>query len=296
MRVEAGQEEQLTPDFHEIESFDLAPSEKEMVISADAGEGLNIGLLSIDGGEIRWIFPDPLPERLVTWAPRGSKISYVVEAHDGSIIRTVHIPTSYQLSIDFPLSSITSIAWEPAAEKFAVALSSTDRSPRVDLMRYGGEERETIYGGGLVTPGNIDRVGAAVVRMPRVVRYGQRQPLVVWITKESPFAWNESRDRVVRDSDSGLAVVAPVAVNAQLWSDLLSLPWVDKDHVFVIYNHLPDRELILPRDAVVTVIRPDEKQRTPREKGHLVLVPAGRPESSESFAVDYILGKLQKRK
>jgi hypothetical protein len=297
VKLEAGQEKRLTPDFAVIDSFDIAPSGKEIVISADAGEGLNIGLLSMDGGEIRWIFPDPLPERLVTWAPRGSKISYVVEAHGGSIIRTVHIPTSYQLSIDFPLSTITSMAWEPAAEKFAVSLSSAHRSPGIDLMRYGGEERETIFGGAVVNADAVDRVGAAVVMMPRVVRYGQRQPLVVWVTKESPFAWNESRGRLGRESDSGIAVVSPAAVTAQLWSDLLSLPWVDKDRVFMIYNHVPEREAILPQDAAVTVVRPDEKRRdVGRGKRGLVLVPAGRPEIAEGFAVDYILGKLQKRK
>lgn len=297
VRLEAGLQKLLTPEFVEIDSFDLAPSGKEIVISANAGEGLNVGLLSIDGGDIRWIFPDSLPERLVTWAPRGSKISYVVEAPGGSIIRTVHIPTSYQLSIDFPLSSITSIAWEPAAEKFAVSLSSADRSPRVDLMRYGGEERETIFGGAAVNPTNVDRVGAAVMWMPRVIRYGQRQPLVVWATKGSSFAWNDSRVRLARESEAGIAVVPPPAVDAKLWSELLSLPWVDKDRVFMIYNHMPDQQPVVPTDTAVTVIRPDENRRDARRgKQNTVLVPAGRPEIPESFAVDYILGQLQKRK
>jgi hypothetical protein len=297
VKVEAALQTQLTPDFSAIDSFDLAPSEKEIVISADAGKGLNVGLLSIDGGEIRWIFPDSLPERVVSWAPRGSKISYVVEALGGSIIRTVHIPTSYQLSIDFPLSHITSIAWEPSAEKFAVSLSSADRAPRVDLMRYGGEDRETIFGGTAVSQNIVDRVGEAVVVMPRVTRYGQRQPLVVWVARESPFAWNDARSRVSRDSDAGIAIVPPSAVSASLWPELLSLPWVDKDRVFIVFNHLPANEPIMPQGVAVTVIRPAENRRAiGRGKQSTVLVPGGRPEIPESFAVEYILGKLQKRK
>src|SRR5205807_8315221 len=100
-RLIAG-ETALTPQFTAIQSFDVSLERGEVAFSARRTDNFDIGLVSLDGSDVHWIPQDPADETDVQWAPRGNKISYVVHSRTGDLVRTVHIPTSLQLTVDFP--------------------------------------------------------------------------------------------------------------------------------------------------------------------------------------------------
>jgi len=110
----------LTPDFPAIDSFSVSAERGEVVFSAKRKDSFDIGLVSTDGSPIHWVPEDPADEVAVQWAPRGNKISFVVRGRTGDLVRTVHVPTSAALTVDFPYATVRSLTWEPAAERFAV--------------------------------------------------------------------------------------------------------------------------------------------------------------------------------
>src|SRR5437763_7450088 len=99
----------LTPQFLAIDSLDVSLDRKEIVFSAKRKDNFDIGLVSLDGSDIHWVPEDPADEVGVRWAPRGNKVSFIVHTKTGSIVRTVHIPTATQLSVDFPHAQIDSL-------------------------------------------------------------------------------------------------------------------------------------------------------------------------------------------
>lgn len=282
----------LSDEFRKIDSFDISPDDRELVLSADTGQSLDVGLLSSDGGEVQWVYPDPLPERGVTWAPRGNKVSYVVETTAGALLRTVHVPTSFQLTVDFPLSAITATAWEPNAEKFAVVSSALTRGPRIELLRYNGEDRQTLW----AAPGDLraefDQVGNALLLQPAILRYEKRYPLVVWITEESPFQWNSARASLHRSGKVATAIARPGDA-AALRKAVADRPWVDKSRVFVVYSE-GGRDL---NDfAGSTIIAPSAEMADQYEiRGNNpveVRVPRREAAVIEAFAADFIRSQL----
>src|SRR5262249_48593584 len=133
VRVEHGKlvagTNELTPQLAAIQSFDVSLERREVVFSAKNGaDNFDIGLVSLDGSDIHWFPSDPADETDVQWAPRGNKVSYIVHLKAGDVVRTVHVPTAAQLSVDFPYASIRALAWDRAAERYAVVISSPDAS------------------------------------------------------------------------------------------------------------------------------------------------------------------------
>src|SRR4029077_5845522 len=126
----------LTPEFLAIDSYDVSLARKEIVFSAKRKDNFDVGLVSMDGSDIHWIPEDPSDEVNAQWAPRGNKVSYILHTPTGSIVRTVHIPTAAQLSVDFPQTQVDALAWEPQAERFAVVVESPDASQRLVSMTY----------------------------------------------------------------------------------------------------------------------------------------------------------------
>jgi len=116
-----------------IESFDTSESRQEVAFAAKktAGSSFDIGLVAVEGSDISWVPSDPADEVAVQWAPRGNKISYVVRAKAGDVVRTVHIPTSFQETVELPSSRVHALGWDPPADRYAVAYSSPDASDRV---------------------------------------------------------------------------------------------------------------------------------------------------------------------
>lgn len=231
-----GRETVLTAErLRRIESFDLSPDEKEIVFAADRIGNLDVGLVSSEGSEIRWVGPDPANERSVSWAPRGNKVTYVVETATGSLLRTVHVPTAYQVAIDLPFATARSISWEPKAERFAFVRDSLRDGSAIEIARYAGEERRTLTASRGGFGGEPDvLVGAgvrAIVFGPTRLQYGEKRPAVVWVGTDA-----SARDaaRYEYPGEIAHAVVIDGEPGAAFWDALLTLPWIDPARLFVV--------------------------------------------------------------
>src|SRR5581483_5125032 len=105
----------LTPRFAAVQSFDVSLDRREVVFSAKHTDNFDIGLVSLDGSDIHWFPSDPADETDPQWASRGNKVCYIVHATSGDVVRTVHVPTATQLSVDFPYATIRALAWDREA-------------------------------------------------------------------------------------------------------------------------------------------------------------------------------------
>src|SRR5216684_5458330 len=170
----------LTPSFLAIDSYDVSAERKEVVFSAKRKDNFDVGLVSVDGSDIHWIFEDPVDETLAQWAPRGNKISYVMHNPAGDMVRTVHIPTAATLTVPFPWCRVRALAWEPEAERFALTLSCLTSSERVDNLRFGGEGGRTDVAPSVRLDLVPEPFAGGVLLRPPAVPYGDRFPLVVW--------------------------------------------------------------------------------------------------------------------
>src|SRR6185436_6161380 len=145
IRVEGGRlfnaDKPITDAFAAIDSFDYSASRGEVVFSARRDAGFDVGLAAADGSVVNWLPNDPSDEVMVEWAPRGNKISYIVRAPTGDLVRTFHIPSSFHFVADFGAATIHALEWDATAERFAVAYNTLDASDRVEVMRYEVKER-----------------------------------------------------------------------------------------------------------------------------------------------------------
>jgi hypothetical protein len=182
-----------------IDSFDIDPKGQEVVFSASRSGNYDVAVISSEGGEPKWIAPDPRDERMVRWAPRGNKVSYVMRTFGATAIRTVHLPTSYQLTASLPFTDVTDLQWDPRAERYAVIASTPTRSPHVLTMKYSGEDQKSV-----TTPlelnAEIDQLPgrSEVVLLPQHVRYGSRYPVVVLAEELDPFAWSDTAAAILK--------------------------------------------------------------------------------------------------
>ena len=278
----------LTPLFTAIESFDISESRREVVFSAKREASFDIGLVTLEGSAVSWVPEDPADEIGVTWAPRGNKISYFVRAAGGDLVRTVHIPTSVALAVDFPYSVARSLVWDAPAERFAVTLDSIDASSRVETMRYGGEERR------LAIP-PVTRLKAEVVPMgphsvmlqPEGLRYDERLPLIIWVTSGERNAWSDARGRLLQQVRAGCLVTDRVP-DGDLWDKVRDLKWVDSRKTFVVNttNHL------LPTNSNAIYISgdPSVPLRSYIRGKNLIRV---QPADVESFSAGFIADQLK---
>ncbi len=278
--------------FAAIDSFDVAPEGTEVVFSARREPGFDIGLVSTEGGEVRWIGPDPLHERMVRWAPRGNKFAYVLETSAGSVVRSVHVTTGFQVSAPLPLTRVLDLAWEPEAERLALLVTSPEASERVETMRYDGTERQTA-----VPPAarseeadQLAGVPGAVVFPPRNVRYNETLPLVIWETKWGPFAFHEDRARLQQNRRVGSVVVSPgTTATRAFWSAVAELAWVDPTKVFVVASDPTGLEEI-PETFQVTVLTAGGDSAGSSERVTIVRSESG---SLEDFAVLWLDERLR---
>ena len=221
----------LTEQFAAIESFDYAPKSDEVIFSARRDKGFDIGLVAGDGSKTNWAPADPADEVMVQWAPRGYKASYVVRAPLGDVVRTLHIPTSFQYAIDFGPATIYDVAWEPNGEKYAVAYSTIDASDRVEVLRYDGTDRVVARKPDAKLDADVVSFapGAYALR-PRDLRYNERLPVVVWLADR--FEWSDGRYALMRDARVAL-IVAHKADEA-LWKAVSATAWMDSHRTFVV--------------------------------------------------------------
>jgi hypothetical protein len=221
----------LTPPFAAIDSFDVSLERKEVVFSAKRTSNFDVGLVSIDGSDIHWIPEDPADEVSPQWAPRGNKVSYIVQTATGSIVRTVHIPTATPLSIDFPRTQVDALAWEPDGARFALVLESPDESQHLVSMSYAGEQRQKVLAASEWLSVSLEPIGGALVMRPNEMRYNEKLPLVIWIDPK-PFAWSDARAALMRSSRVAIAITPKLGDN--FMTEIRNVAWIDSSRTYIV--------------------------------------------------------------
>jgi len=270
-----------------IESFDVSPDEKEVVFSGRRGSGLDVGLVSTEGSRVSWIVPDQLDEVGVSWAPRGSKVTYQVRAPYGTLVRSVHVPTSWQLVVDLPFARVHSLSWEPRAEKFAVLHSGPTHSPAVEWISFGGEVRSILLESSSVADGEAEPFSDGVMIRPKTLRYNQKVPLIIVVAGD-PLAWSPA----LADARRAEVAVATVTEQGlkQALADARATGWIDTTRLYVVGRPLDAEPLV----GIVTDYRfvlSDGPARFRSPEGDRPVVEGKERNALDSFAVKSILGE-----
>ena len=274
---------ELTPQFAAIQSFDVSLERGEVVFSAKRGDNFDVGLVALDGSDIHWIPSDRADETDVQWAPRGNKVSYVVHAARGDLVRTVHIPSSAQLSVDFVNGQVDALSWDPPAERYAVIVESADASQRIESMKYDGGERRTVVPAAERLDAVIEPLAGALVLRPSAIRYNEKLPLVVWID-EQPMRWNDARAALMRSAPVAIAVISKTP-EAAFWNEVSKTKWLDPARTDLVTSGSAGRAAARPYKLMI------EDDTIPpgfyREEGDGVRVG-----KVQSFAAGYIAQEL----
>jgi len=274
----------LTPQFAAIDSFDLSLDRKEIVFSAKRKETFDVGLVSMDGSDIHWLPEDPADEVNAQWAPRGNKVSYILRTATGSIVRTVHVPTATQLSIDFPQTQIDAFSWEPQAERFAVVIESPDASQSLVSMTYEGQKRQDLVPSQARLDVSIEPIGGVLVMRPNAMHYNERLPLVVW-TEPNPFAWSDARAALMKNA--GVAIAIAPNVSDAFWSEIENVKWIDSQRTYIVGNSATQQ---LSNPATIIKSDPAVPAHHYIRDGNTLSVP---PAVVQSFAAAFIADDLK---
>jgi hypothetical protein len=275
-------EKPLTEEFRAIDSFDLSQSRGEVVFSVRRDAGFDIGLVAIEGSDISWVPNDPADEIGVQWAPRGNKISYVVRTRFGDVVRTLHIPTSASFAVDFPFSRVNALAWDPQAEKYAVAYSSPTTSDAVDVLPYSGEQRTAAVKPAATILADVQPfLGEAILIQPVDLQYNEKVPLVIW-RDENVLGWSDARAELMRSARVAV-VVTNQSPDPALLEKARQNPIIDAGRLFVVNGTLDGATAIQGDRAV--------GQGRWRRNGTIVTVA---PAVVESFAARFIAGQLKR--
>jgi hypothetical protein len=216
----------------------VAPRGDELVYSAARDGSFDVAISSADGKTVNWIPSDSADEVGVTWAPRGTKVSYLIRRPDSTLVRSVHVPTSFQLTFETPFETVRALAWDPRAERVAMILESPGISTHVDWIEYSGANRAALVQPARRLPGEPERVafggGSAILLPPRIVRYGEKLPLFVMLADE-PLSWTEATSDLERLGGGILRVpVGGWEGGAPMATLLGELAWVEEDAIVVI--------------------------------------------------------------
>jgi hypothetical protein len=273
-----------------VDSLDLSESRGEVAFSAMHDGNYDIALISTDGGAVHWMPNDPADEVAVQWAPRGNKISYVIRASGGDIVRTLHIPSSYQFAIPFPNGTIDAVAWDPKAEHYAVAYSTLDASDRVEVLEYDGDNRKVVLPPQRQLDVEIVPLAfGAVVLHPRDLRRGEKLPLVIWVADD--FGWSDARAALLGNARAAV-VVTKQRLEDGLWPALRGMPWIETENAFIV-DALRSGPLPPANSTTATWIAADPSLQTSqyRRGGNIVTVA---PAVVQSFAAGYIAAQLKR--
>jgi hypothetical protein len=265
----------LTPAYADIESFDVSTDRQEVVFSARRDAGYDIALAAMDGSEVKWLPDDPADEVLPRWASVGNKTAYVVRNRSGDVIRTVHIPTAFQVIVDFPLGAVRTYEWDAAGERLSVVWETADAAPRTESVRYAGEDRRIVTSPSEALAVQATPFAGGLLLRPASSRYNEKLPLVVWRTDGRLNEWNPARAAILEDHR-----VAILVIDSELDREALSkVPWIDR--LFSVGTIIPG----------AIAIRPDESvpQGFYRREGDGIAVNPG---SVESAAVGFLREQL----
>jgi hypothetical protein len=280
----------LTEPFRAIDSLDWSESRGEVAFSAKREQDFDIGLVSTDGGAVHWMPGDPADEVLVEWAPRGNKISYVIRAAAGDVVRTLHIPSSYQFGIPFANGTIHAVAWDPPAEHYAVAWSTPDASDRVDVLEYDGGRRRTMIAPAVTLDVEVAPFApGAVVLRPRDVRYDEKLPLVVWV--DDAFSWSDARAALLKNAHAAVVITKNLP-DAALWTAAAQTAWLDPKRTFIVTPTplSPQPSALSPAPTIITA-DPTVPPGRSLQKDRVVTVA---PAVLQSFAAGFIADQLER--
>lgn len=277
-------EKELTPELGSIEWYDVSAERKEVIFAAKkkGRSDADIGLVSIDGSEIHWIFEEPADERMPQWASRGNKIAFIIDTPSGDLVRTVHIPTAATINLPFRGSRIRSLAWTPEGDRLSLVLAGVKESEHVESMKYDGQERRVDVAPAERLDVDEEPFAGGVLLRPSVMRYGDRYPLVVWLG--DPAGWNDARGALLREGGIACAIVR-TPPDAAFWEAVAELKNIDPSRVWVV-GAAGDR-------AGVTYITPspDLPAGRYRTAGHVLYAP---PAVVQSVAVGFIADQLKR--
>lgn len=228
----------ISDTFAAIDSFDYSASRDEVIFSAKRGTAsFDIGLAAGDGSVTNWVPADPADEIDVQWAPRGNKVSYIVRAPLGDVVRTFHVPTSFQYAVDFGPATIRDLAWDPKAEKYAVLYSTPDASDRVEVLRYDGTERRVaIVPTAKINADLMPFAANAIALRPPDIRYGEKFPVVIWLADD--FSWNDARAALMRKARVAV-ILTTKPPGAELSRVIGETSWLDAKRVFAVGATVP---------------------------------------------------------
>jgi len=275
----------LTPYYLAIDSFDVAPEGDLAVFSAKQRDNFDVGLVATAGSPVNWVPSDPRDEVAVQWAPRGNKVSYIIRTATGDVIRSVHVHTAAQVTSTFPYGRVYSYAWEPRAERYAVAWSGIDTSDGIEEMTYAGAERKWLKAPAVRLDLAIEPLAGGVIMRPQALHYNERLPLVVWRTSEI-YQWDDARARLQQSSRVAVAVIDR-GPDEKFWSAIQAIPWVDNTRIWVVGAVLGAGG---PARATSIVGGADLPAGRYRVRDNIVVVP---PDVIKSFAAGSIADELK---
>ena len=237
IRLQLGQlwrgDKAITETFSGVDSFDYSESRDEVIFSAKKDASFDIGLVAGDGSKTNWLPVDAADELAVQWAPRGNKVSYVVRAKNGDVVRTFHVPTSFHYVVDFGATArIRSLTWDAAAERFTVAYSTLVASEKTESIHYNGSARRTEAESKAKIAADLLPFGTdAFVLRPRDLRYDEKFPVVVWV--DDHYQWSEARASLMRDARVA-SIVVTRPPDERFWQTVRETAWLDPARVYVI--------------------------------------------------------------
>lgn len=276
--------EVIAGPFDAIDSLDHSEERGEVAFSASRDGDFDIGLVASDGSAMNWMPDDPADEVSVQWAPRGNKISYVIRASGGDVVRTLHIPTAFQFAIPFENATIHELVWDPEGATYAVAYSTPDTSDRVEVLAYDGTPRRTVIAPAERLDVEVEPFGRdAIVLRPRQLSYDEKLPVVVW--QEPDFGWSDARAALMRAARVAL-VVTKAPPTRELWERVAATAWIDASRAYRV-----GEEGEAPEHAVVIAADPALDPATyARHGGRVTAAPA----VVQSLAARYIAGDLER--
>ena len=278
----------LTPPFLAIQSFDIHAERGEIAFSAKRKDSFDIGLVALEGSQINWVPEETMDETDPRWALRGNKFAYVLRNPNGDLVRTIHVPTSFQLTVDFPNAVINDVTWDAESERIAVAYETPDASEGVETVKYSGEGRQRTVMPAARLAHQLEPFGNDTLLLrPAELRYQEKAPLVVWVTSGRLNAWSDARAALLKNARVA-CVVTTRNPDADFWKRVNETGWIDGSRIFVV--DASSRVTTAPPGAVTITGAADVPGGRYRRRGATVTAP---PAVVESVAVGVIRKELK---
>ncbi|HEX9982398.1 MAG TPA: hypothetical protein VGF69_03965 [Thermoanaerobaculia bacterium] len=281
-----------------FDSYDVSLSRQEVAFSAKRNS-FDVGLVNLAGGTTVWVPADPADEVQVRWAPRGNKISYIVRGAAGDLVRTLHVPTSVQLTVDFPNARVHAVGWEPKAERYAALISSLDASYRVETVKYGGEDRKVAQEPQVRLDVVTELLAGGTLVRPATLKYDERLPLVIWLT-DAPNQWDDALAALLTSTRVAALVTTKVP-------EAIDLPFVDQTRTYLVLpqgtdgtnstdgtygtNGMPGRRTTENGQRTTITADPRLPAGHYRSTSNIVTVP---PAVVKSFAAGFIADQMKR--